>query len=69
MARSRIGTTATFIQRSRAVPASDKALYHNVEGAGKRRVIREFFALGPDDEDAILDRFAVGLERLLKESH
>lgn len=52
----------TFIQRSR--PSSgkspeQKAIYHQVAGAGKSRVLRKFFELSDADEVAIqqvLDR-------------
>jgi hypothetical protein len=50
------GGGRTFIQRSRAVGAADKAAYHNLTGAGRSRVKREFFALSEDDEEFILDR-------------
>lgn len=43
----------TFIQRSREESSEQKALWHNVQGAGKSRVKREFFALNGDDVDAI----------------
>lgn len=33
----------TFIQRSRAIGAADKAFYHHVAGAGRSRVVRRFF--------------------------
>lgn len=39
----------TLIQRSRAVPAGQKALYHQVYGAGKSRVLRQFFDLNDAD--------------------
>lgn len=35
----------TFIQRSRSVGAADKAHFHNVTGAGRSGVTREFFDL------------------------
>lgn len=47
---------ATFIQQSRAVPASEKAAFHQITGAGKSHVKREFFGLSPADEQAIVDR-------------
>lgn len=46
----------TFIQRSRAVPGADKALFHNVTGAGKAHVIRKFFGLTPDEKTTIAER-------------
>lgn len=41
----------TLIQRSRSVGAADKAYWHNISGAGRRRVIREFFDLNDSDAD------------------
>lgn len=58
-------TGPTFIQRSRRVPASQKASYHEIEGAGKSRVKRPFFSLTTQDEDAIISTFDNGLSRLL----
>lgn len=49
-------TGGTFIQRSRAVGANDKALYHDQLGAGKSRVKRPFFGLSPAEEKQISDR-------------
>lgn len=43
----------TLIQQSRAISPQQKAIYHAVVGAGKSRVIRDFFALGPGDAEAI----------------
>lgn len=60
-------TGPTFIQRSRNVPSEQKAAFHQVAGAGRSRVKRPFLGLTPDDEQAIVDRFAVGLDRILKE--
>jgi len=41
----------TLIQRSRSVGAADKAYWHNVSGAGKRRVVRVFFDFDNSDEE------------------
>jgi hypothetical protein len=35
----------TFIQRSRSLPSEQKAIYHNVTGAGRSQVIRKFMGL------------------------
>jgi len=56
----------TFIQRSRSKAPSEKAAYHQIVGAGKSRVKREFFGLTTADEDLIIERFAVHLERAVK---
>lgn len=45
-------TGRTFSQRSRSVSNEQKALYHCVEGAGKSRVIRDFFDLNESDIQA-----------------
>lgn len=39
----------TFIQRSRAVSAEQKAIWHNVTGAGKSHTLRQFLGLNDDD--------------------
>lgn len=51
------GGTGTFIQRSRALGAQDKAFYHQEGG----RVLRPFFDLNDADEDAL----AEAIERYL----
>lgn len=43
-------TPLTFISRSRQVSSEEKALYHNVLGAGRSGIIREFFGLTPDNQ-------------------
>jgi len=43
-------TPLTFIARSRQVGSEQKAIYHNVLGAGRKGVIREFFDLHPDEQ-------------------
>lgn len=53
----------TFIQRSRAVPGADKALFHNVTGAGRSHVIRKFFGLTSDEKTLIRDRVQAYLSR------
>jgi phage gpG-like protein len=51
MSKRRAGQT--LIQRSRAMRPSEKALFHNVTGAGKARTKREFFTLDASDEQAL----------------
>jgi uncharacterized protein HemX len=46
----------TFIQRSRSVSPEQKALYHQVLGAGKSRVKREFFDISQADLMALAAR-------------
>jgi hypothetical protein len=43
----------SMVQRSRKVPAAEKAVYHQIAGAGKSRIKREFFGLTPQDMDMI----------------
>lgn len=58
----------TLVQRSRAVPAAEKAAYHQIEGAGKRRVKREFFGLTAADEQVIVDRLEKAIDAAVKEA-
>lgn len=58
--RQRSGSTPT--QRSRSVRAVDKAIFHNVTGAGKTHVLRPFFGLSPADEQAIEDELGVAID-------
>jgi len=53
--RHKKGQPNTFIQRSRAVGAADKAYWHTEAGAGRSRVVREFFALSESDEDKLVE--------------
>ena len=53
----------SMVQRSRKVPAAEKAVYHQIAGAGKSRIKREFFGLTPQDMDVI----SVLLERRLSQ--
>jgi hypothetical protein len=51
----------TFIQRSRSLPSEQKAIYHNVTGAGRSQVIRKFLGLTDQNQADLRD----GLERLI----
>jgi hypothetical protein len=51
----RAKTGPTFIQRSRGVSPQQKAIYHNVVGAGRSRVKREFFDLSDEDSETIVE--------------
>ena len=53
----------TFIQRSRNESSEQKAIFHNVTGAGRSHVIREFFALGDDDKDVAHAMLQAALDR------
>ena len=39
----------TLIQRSRAISPQQKAIWHNVAGAGQSKVKREFFDVSAND--------------------
>jgi hypothetical protein len=51
----------SFRQRSRAKGAEEKAIYHQVAGAGRSRVLRKFFELSDADLDAITTRLNAGV--------
>lgn len=51
----------TFIARSRSVSAEQKAIFHNILGAGPKGIIRRFFDLNTSDQDALRN----GLEKLM----
>jgi phage gpG-like protein len=55
----------TLIQQSRRVPPSQKATYHQLTGAGKSQIKREFFGLTPDDETVIAARIQRELQRVI----
>jgi hypothetical protein len=57
----------TLIQQSRAISSKQKAEWHELDGAGKSHVKREFFGLNRDDEDALEQRLSDGLDRQLKD--
>lgn len=50
MPRGVKGSGPTLFQRSRRVPPIVKATAHQVSGAGKSRVKRQFFGLSESDE-------------------
>jgi hypothetical protein len=59
----RAGSKGTFIQASRAISAEQKALYHDVTGAGMSRVMRKFFELDDSDIEKITALIDEGLAR------
>lgn len=63
MAKIQTRQRQTFIQRSRSRGPQEKAIYHAVAGAGKRRVIRDFFDVSAADADAIAVRLQQSLDR------
>ena len=55
----RLASAAKLVQQSRRVSPAEKAAYHAVVGAGRSRVIRDFFALNTQDETditAVIDK-------------
>lgn len=57
----------TLIQQSRRVPAEQKAIYHQVTGAGKSHVRREFVGLTDEDARKIADTVDRALQKRLQE--
>lgn len=51
-ARRRATGGPTFIQRSRGESSEQKAMFHQVTGAGRSRVKRPFLGLLPDEQEA-----------------
>jgi len=51
----------SFRQRSRNKGTEEKAIYHQVAGAGKSRVLRKFFELSDGDIEAIAKRLDAGV--------
>lgn len=56
----------TLIQQSRATSPAEKALIHNVAGAGKTRITREFFDLDAEDEKALSEELGRRVQRNLQ---
>jgi hypothetical protein len=55
-----------MIQRSRSKASEEKALYHQVTGAGRSRVKREFLGLTAQDERDIKQRIEQHIGKQLK---
>jgi hypothetical protein len=55
-------TGGTFIHQSRAISSEQKAIWHNVTGAGKSGVTRKFLGLTDQDQIDLRD----GLEKLIE---
>jgi hypothetical protein len=49
-------TGPTFIQRSRSVSSEEKAMYHQVLGAGRSRVLRPFLDINEADQQLLGDK-------------
>jgi hypothetical protein len=58
-------TGRTLIQQSRGTSAQQKALYHQVLGAGKARVKREFLGLTVTDQADIISALDKGIRKRL----
>lgn len=63
--RKRKGLGPTLIQESRSLGAEEKAMFHNLTGAGKSHVLRPFMDLNDDDQDHLTTQLAEGIDRLL----
>ncbi len=57
----------TLIQQSRRISPEQKALYHEVLGAGKSHVKREFLGLTEAEERQIATRVDQALSRRIQE--
>lgn len=58
----------TLIQQSRRVPDEQKALYHQVLGAGRGRVKRPFLGLTESEVQQIRQNVADGIQKSIKDS-
>lgn len=65
-AKRRPFSHATFIQRSRGESSEQKAMWHNVTGAGRSGVIRTFFDLSREEQEACRDLLQTQLETRLR---
>lgn len=61
-------SAATFIQRSRAESSEQKAIWHNVTGAGRRHVRREFFDLNGADQQVLRDALETAVASRVREA-
>lgn len=64
---TRRGRGPTLIQQSRRESPEQKALWNQVQGAGKSHVKREFLGLADEDEQAIATRLQGALEKRLRD--
>jgi hypothetical protein len=62
----RRASSGTFIQRSRSESSEQKAIWHQVTGAGRSRVRRQFFGLTDDEQGKVKDVLERQLEARLK---
>lgn len=59
------GSGQTLIQASRSVGAEEKAIFHNLTGAGRSHILRPFMDLNDDDQDVLTSLVEDGIDRLL----
>lgn len=65
MAKKRARAT-TFVQRSRGTTPEQKALYHQVLGAGRSRVLRPFLGVTAEEERVIEKRIEALIDGALR---
>lgn len=63
MAKRAARKAPTFIQRSRALTAEQKALFHQTLGAGKSKVKRPFLGVTPAEREEIDRRIEALIDR------
>lgn len=56
----------TFIQRSRSESSEQKAIWHNVQGAGRSHVRREFFGLTDEEANECRDQLAKAIDQRVR---
>jgi hypothetical protein len=57
---------STFIQRSRGESSEQKAIFHNVSGAGRSHVKRPFFGVSDEDAAAAVGKLNTQIEARLR---
>jgi len=62
----RLFSGGTFIQRSRRESSEQKAIFHQVTGAGRSHVFRQFFGLTPEEQEHAKQALTVLLAARLK---
>jgi hypothetical protein len=67
MAKRRRGSP-TLIQQSRGVSSEEKAMFHNVLGAGRRGTIRAFFDASPEDGVVLMKKLEQQVAARLKKA-
>ncbi len=56
----------TLIQKSRALSAEQKASFHQIQGAGRSKVKRQFLGLTEADKEAINQRVGAHVSDVLR---